>query len=430
MPATLTYHHARADLTFTWDGGTQITIRPGNTVPSWGVYPDRIDIREPDMWRSDLLPTDQRPPHRTGLDVVLLPFTPQALRDACGAWWEGREINTGRDFAQHPWAWDVFGGKVRVRYQGGAAIEATPADSEDWRPVIDLWANDRTPADVTTTWLTRRVDGWTTGVLEQEGICTPQQGAPDPVRHGDRAHDEIVAWTTRSLPTQAKADSITGAWHTWISTTARDVWNAPGGPGPWRNAGIAERPITDRAAWTYQDATADGTRFNFVWRGGKAVHVTSPDNPRLATLDDSTFLLHPREQATGTLLAWLQKQAQQWIAACNTANTHVPTPYTTLRHAPWRIVLTGPGLHREAPYLTEDEVYAAARKAQHQAANDQGVTFRSLTSYTDHANGVRGIRVQRRNPDENRWETHSRPWHKNTPAEDALTPYSSGHPAS
>jgi hypothetical protein len=441
VPATLTYHHDRADLTFTWNGGTQIMIRTGNTVPSWGIYPDRIDVREPDLWRSDLLPAHQRPPHRTGADVVLLPFTQEALQETCDAWWEGREITTGRDFAEHSWTTHEFSGRVQVRYRGGPVIEAAltehcqpvPADSKDWQPIIDLAADDRTPTDVTTDWLYRRTSGWSTGVLEHLGIHAPQQ-VPDPARYGDHADGSVIAWTIRHLPTQVKADSTWGAWTTWFATTAREVWDAPQGPEQWRNAGIATRPVTDWAPWTYQDTTADGTRFNFLWFGGNCVHITSPDNPRLATLDDSTFLLHPREQATGPLLPWLQEQARQWIANCTTtqtvAQTLASTPGNALRHAPWQIELTGPGLSMHAPYLTEEEAYEVARRARDNAANDQGVTFRSIFRYNDSANGVSNVCVQRWNPEENLWQTHSRPWNKNTPAPDALIPYPSAAPAS
>ncbi|KNE80148.1 hypothetical protein AB0B04_32275 [Streptomyces xinghaiensis] len=245
MSATLTYRHERADLLFTWNGGTQIMIRTGSTVPSWGVYPGRIDVREPDLWRSDLLPAHQRPPHRTGADVVLLPFTQEALQEACDAWWEGREITTGRDFAEHPWQTTVFGNQVDVRYRGGPVIEAAPARTGHWRTVVDLAADGRTPAAVTTAYLSRRIHGWSTGVLEHLGIHTPQP-VPDPARYGDGTHDAITTWTIRNLPTQAKADSIIGAWHTWISNTVREAW-AEGA------ACTSPAPTTPGAAhWTAQ----------------------------------------------------------------------------------------------------------------------------------------------------------------------------------
>ncbi|MFI6278019.1 hypothetical protein [Streptomyces sp. NPDC050988] len=416
MPAALTYHHDRADLTFTWTSGRGITIRTGNTVPHWGVYPDRISVGE-------------------------LPFTLSALRDVCDAWWEGREITTGQNFAEHPWTTREFSGRVQVRYRGGPVIEAAltehhqpvPADSKDWQPIIDLAADGRTPTDVTTDWLYRRTSGWSTGVLEHLGIHAPQQ-VPDPARYGDGTEDSVIAWTIRHLPTQVKADCTWGAWTTWFATTARAVWDAPEGPAQWRNAGIATRPVTTWAPWTYQDTTADGTRFNFVWFGGNCVHITSPDNPRLATLDDATFLLHPREQATGPLLPWLQEQARQWAANCTTTTTVADilasTPGNSLRHAPWRIQLAGPGLSAGAPYLTEEEAYEVARRARDNAVNGEGVSYRSIFRYNDSANGVSNICVQRWDPEEKLWRTHSRPWNKNNPATDALTPYPGAAPAS
>ncbi|MCX4681669.1 hypothetical protein OG413_41445 [Streptomyces sp. NBC_01433] len=416
MSATLMYHHDRADLTFTWNSSTQITIRAGSTVPHWGVYPDRISVGE-------------------------LPFTLSALRDACDAWWEGREITTGRNFAEHPWTTYEFSGRVQIRYQGGPFIEAVltehcqplPANSMDWQPIIDLAADDRTPTDVTTDWLYRRTNGWTTGVLEHLGIHAPQQ-VPDSARYGDGTGDSVTAWTIRHLPTQVKADSTWGAWTTWFAATAREVWNAPQGPEQWRNAGIVTRPVADWAPWTYQDITADGTRFNFSWLGGNSVHITCPDNPRLATLYDSTFLLHPREQATGPLLPWLQEQARQWIANCTTTQTLAEilasTPGNSFRHAPWQIELAGPGLSAHAPCLTEEEAYKVARQARDNAANEEGVSFRSIFRYHDSANGVSNVCVKHWNPEENLWRTHSRPWNKNNPAPDALIPYPSAAPAS
>lgn len=415
MPATLTYHHERADLTFTWNSDTGITIRPGKTVPHWGVYPDRISFGE-------------------------LPFTLSALRDACDAWWEGREITTCRSFVERPWTTYEFSGQVQVRYRGGPVIEAAltehcrpvPADSKDWQPIIDLAADDRTPSDVTADWLHRRTSGWSTGVLEHLGIHAPQQ-VPDPARYGDGTDDSVIAWTIRNLPTQVKADCTAGAWHTWFATTARAVWEAPDGPAAWRNAGIATRPVTDWVPWTYQDTTADGTRFNFLWFGGNCVHITSPDNPSLATLGDATFLLHPREQATGPLLPWLEDQARQWAANCtttqNVADILASTPGNALRHAPWRIELTGPGLSRYAPFLTQEEAYEVARRARDNAANGEGVSFRSIFRYHDCANGVSSVCVQRWDPEENLWRTHSRPWKKNNPATDALIPCPGSAPA-
>ena len=409
MPATLTYHHDRADLTFTWTKSAGITIRAGETVPHWGVYPNRISFGG-------------------------LPFTLSALREACDAWWEGSEIHTGHNFAEQPWTTHEFSGRVQVRYRGGAVIEAAltehcqpvPADSKDWQPIIDLAADDRTPTDVTADWLYRRTNGWSTGVLEHLGIHAPQQ-VPDPARYGDGTDDSVIAWTIRHLPKQVKADSTWGAWHTWFATTARAVWDAPEGPAQWRNAGIATRPVTDWAPWTYLDATADGTRLNFVWFGGNCIHITSPDNPRLATLNDATFLLHPREQATGPVLPWLQEQARQWAANCTTMQTVAAilasTPGNALRHAPWRVELTGPGLSASAPYLTEQEAYEVARQARDNAAKGEGVSYRSVSSYNDSANGVSHICVKRWNPEEDVWRAHSLPWNKSNPATDALIPY-------
>lgn len=427
MSATLTYRHERADLVFTWNGGTQIMIRTGSTVPSWGVYPGRIDVREPDLWRSDLLPAHQRPPHRTGADVVLLPFTQEALRGACDAWWEGREITTGRDFAEYPWQTTVFGSRVDVRYRGGPVIEAAPAGTGHWRTVVDLAAGGLTPAAVTTAWLSRRVNGWSTGVLEHLGIHTPQP-VPDPARYGDGTHDAITAWTIRNLPTQVEADSIIGAWHTWIGNTVREVWVAPDGPERWRNAGIAERPVTDWEPWTYQDSTADGTRFNFVWCGGRSVYVTSPDTPRRGTLDGSTFLLHPAELAPGPLLPWLEDQARQWIATCNAAGALTDTPGSLLFHAPWQLFLEGPGVGRHVPFLTKEEAYKAARLARDKAAKGEGISFRSQFAHNDYVSGVRSIRVQRWDSDEGLWRTDNHPWKKYAAAPDALTPYSTDPP--
>ncbi|MCQ1577243.1 hypothetical protein [Streptomyces parvus] len=390
-------------------------IRTGSTVPYWGVYPDRISFDE-------------------------LPFTFDALRDACDAWWEGREVTTSRNFTERPWTTQEFNGQVQVRYRGGPVIEAALteryqpvlADSEDWQPIIDLAAADRAPADVTADWLYRRTSGWSTGVLEHLGIHAPQQ-VPDPARYGDGTEDSIIAWTIRHLPIQAKADSTYGAWNTWFAATAREVWDASEGAAQWRNAGFTTRPVSDWAPWTYQDITADGTRFNFLWFGGNSVHITSPDNPRLATLDDATFLLHPREQATGPLLTWLQEQARNWAANCTTtqtvADTLASTPGNILRHAPWQVELTGPGLSRYAPCRTAEEAYEVARQARDNAADGEGVSFRSIFSHNDSANGVSNVCVQRWNPEESLWQAHSRPWNKNTPTADALTPYPSTAPA-
>ena len=405
MTTTLTYQHDRADLTFTWNKGTGITIRTGRTVPYWGVYPSRLSSFDE------------------------LPFTQSALRDFCDAWWEGREINTGRDFAEQPWQSWEFNGRIQVRYRGGPVIEAAPTEygkpvsaySKDWQPIVDLAADDRTPTTVTADWLDRRTSGWSTGVLERLGIH-PLQQVPDPARYGEGTEDSVIAWTIRHLPTQVKADSTWGAWTTWFATTARELWDAPEGPAQWRNAGISRRRVTEWAPWTYRDATADGTRFNFLWLGGNTVHITSPDNPRLATLDNATFLLHPREQATGPLLTWLQEQARQWTANCtakqSVAHMLASTPGNALRHAPWRVELTGPGLSASAPCLTEEEAYAMARRARDNAAKGEGVSFRSIFRYNDFAHGVSNVCVRRWNREENLWQAHSR----NDPATDALVP--------
>ncbi len=319
MTDQFTYRHARADLVFTWDGGCQIKIRAGRTCPGWSVVPDRFDIREPELWRTDLLPEAERPKFPRDFDVVMVPATQEAFEEVCNAWWEGRDIPTGRDFARNPMLIKGMSGHslcaFDVRYTGGASIEASPAGLGDWRPIVDLAADGHTASDVTATWLMGRVDGWIIGVFERLGVVTPQ-GAPDPTRYGWDSHDQIMRWTTGHLPAMVSASNPSAAWRTWFHSQVRDLWALPDGPEAWRNAGIPVQYVSNCRPLTYERETADGMRWNFVWCGQPYAYVYSPDSDRPVAIEaDCRFLERPGDAADGPVLAWFKQQADAWIAA-------------------------------------------------------------------------------------------------------------------
>jgi hypothetical protein len=68
------FHHRRADLHFSWDGWMQVRVRAGTNLTR-GLFPDRFDIREP-----DLRDPSRHPMHPTDGSVHFVPETPGGVR--------------------------------------------------------------------------------------------------------------------------------------------------------------------------------------------------------------------------------------------------------------------------------------------------------------------------------------------------------------
>jgi hypothetical protein len=334
-----TYRHPHADIAFEWDGGTQIKIHTsasygtGGTCPGWGVVPDRVDIREADLWQSDLLPENERPEFPTGGSVVMLDHTQEAFEAACNAWWNGEHIKTSRDFRAHPMV--IKGGSgmfvctLDYRYTGGDVIEASPAGLGDWRPIVDLADDNMTPDQVTTEWLYGRLNGWQIGFMQLHGVLGERPD--DPARYDDGAHDAHLAWVHRWFPGEVAKDCSAGVWRAWLAGRLADGFRR-GETEQWRNAGIPVQHIAKWSPWTAQRATADGRRWNFVWCGYPYAFVYSPDTDRPTgnTVEACRWILRPQERDLGgmTVRAWLDAQADAFVARidADTRATITATP--------------------------------------------------------------------------------------------------------
>lgn len=291
MATRFTYTDERADLTFTWDGWRQIHIRPGRSVPPW-AYADRFDIREPDL--------------RDG-SVHFVPQTQEGFEETCRRWLDGADVRAGlRDFTADPWharGHGLTGGAFEMRYTGGDVIEARPADTGDYRPVIDLAHDGKRPADVSSHWLHGRTHGWSDGWITGHGI-TPTGS--------DLDLDDARIRFAQSLPSQRPHDSLVGRWHRWCEATAREEFSGDGWMGH-RNAGAYVRHPSSRP-WHHRTTGPDGTRWNFAWNGGPYAHVYSPDRrPEGEPKDRHKLVLRPEHEAGGLdVYGWLTAYAELW----------------------------------------------------------------------------------------------------------------------
>lgn len=276
----------------------QIMVRPGEFAPTW-AFPERVDIREPDLRdpaRHPMYPADG--------SVHFVPYTQDAFEALCDTWWRGGEICVGvRNYAADPWQWRSFGitqGAFRYRYTGGNHIEATPAEMEAWRPLIDLVAAGKTPSTVSTTWLIERVHGWEIAWLATHGILDRGDGL-------DRA---IATWTTAHLPAPGPRGSLSGQFGTWIYRQATQEFTS----NTWQvghNLGDDTRRVTTWQPWATTRDDPDGTRWNFWWCGDPYAYVYTPD--RHLTREETHFALHPDQVADGPVTQWLTRRADAWM---------------------------------------------------------------------------------------------------------------------
>ncbi|WP_158892679.1 hypothetical protein [Amycolatopsis anabasis] len=291
-----TFHHERADLRFSWDGWMQIKVRAGQFAPR-GVFPDRFDIREPDLRdpaRHPVIPEDG--------SVHFVPLTQEAFEALCDTWWRGREICVGlRDYAADPWqirSWGHTLGAFRYRYTGGSHIEISPGVVETWHPLIDLARDARTPSTVSTVWLMNRVHGWEVAWLAEHGIV-------------DRRHDldrAIVDWTIANLPAPGARGSLIGQFDAWVYRQAEEefgnrVW------ARWRNLGEPVRRVTGESPWSTTRDDPNGERWNFWWAGHHA-YVYSPD--RQLTAEQTLLAERDEALAQDKPTEWLQHRAEAW----------------------------------------------------------------------------------------------------------------------
>ncbi|MEU9757752.1 hypothetical protein AB0D90_32325 [Streptomyces althioticus] len=267
-PQALVHVDTHADVTFTWDGWMQIHITNGTSVP-WQAWPNRIDVREPDLRRDDL--KSLFPHHPDDPSVHFIPVTQANLADASRTWMDGGYITAGRrDYTRYPWeagTWGWICGALDVRYRGGDYIEATPHDTNSWQPIIDITLDGYAPDLVSTTWLRERVDGWLLAFLEYYGIDTDAEDI----------HDAAMAWTRHHLPTSSNSMSPATAWSTWVAKKVTGLWQS----GEWqqlRDAGRAWRSVYERP-WYEARTAPDGTRWNFLWTGTPFAYAYSPDLP-------------------------------------------------------------------------------------------------------------------------------------------------------
>lgn len=259
----LIYRDPHADVTFVWDGWMQILIRNGLSVPL-SAWPDRFDIREPDLRRDDL--KAQFPHYPDDPSVHFIPVTLTDLEDTCRTWMRGEHLAAGRrDYTTYPWQGSTYGwilGVLDVRYLGGDSIEATPRGTQNWRPIIDLAHDGHTPLTVATTWLQARVNGWILAFLARHGIDTAS---------GD-LHAAVLQWATTTLTHGASAAS---AYSAWLDRTVNDLWTS-GDIETYRNAGGSWRSTASRR-WYARRTAADGVRWNFLWTGTPFAYAYSPD---------------------------------------------------------------------------------------------------------------------------------------------------------
>ncbi|WP_338675959.1 hypothetical protein V1460_25545 [Streptomyces sp. SCSIO 30461] len=120
---------------------------------------------------------------------------------------------------------------MEVRYTGGLHIEMTPAEQNNWKPVIELAASGRTLTRITTKWLMGRCNGWELAVFEALGVTGVSQDS-DPAR---------TAWVQKHRPPYGK-ECIVGNWQEWIYEAMRNGWQS-GRMNEWTDLGGYERPV-------------------------------------------------------------------------------------------------------------------------------------------------------------------------------------------
>ncbi|MFD9964903.1 hypothetical protein [Amycolatopsis sp. NPDC058986] len=307
----LTFHHPDADLHFSWDGGMQILIRSGNSLPA-GAFPDRVDIREPDH----------------GTPTHLFPWTQAAFDALCDTWWRGSELGAGlRDYAADPWqhrSWGPTEGVFRYRYAGGSHIEIAHANIADWYPLIGLDASGRTPGVLSTGWLMERTHGWELAWLAAHGISSPSDDFDD-------LYAAIVTWSRAQLPAPGPRDSIMGVFSSWLYRTVAaefttDGWQHHHDRGAARSYVTPERPVTTTRR------AQDGTRWNFTWLGHPYACVWSPD--RQLSNGEHYFAGRPSCRERLAAQQWLDEQADTWLHAMQRTG-RIPEPVAP-RPAPAR----------------------------------------------------------------------------------------------
>ncbi|MFG3403670.1 hypothetical protein [Streptomyces sp. NPDC048142] len=275
------YYHPDADITFRWDGWMQVMIRPGPSVP-WGTYSDRFDIREPDLRIKNFFNDGTYDP-----SVHFVPRTREAFEAMCDDFFRGRHVAAGlRDYNKYPWSsrsWGWSMGAMEFRYTGGTHIEMSPAEQNDWKPVIELAASGRTLTRLTTGWLMRRCDGWELAVFETLGVT----GAS---KDFDRARTD---WVQKHRPLYGK-ECIVGNWKEWIYKAMRTGWR-DGRVEEWKDLGGYERHLGDRP-WHAQRTDVDGTRWNFTWQGHPYAYVYSPDLGKPLPDNEYLWVLRPRSR--------------------------------------------------------------------------------------------------------------------------------------
>ncbi|MEW1548442.1 hypothetical protein [Streptomyces tsukubensis] len=293
------YYHPDADVTFSWNGWMQVMIRTGPSVP-WGAYSDRFDIREPDLRIKDFFNDGAYDP-----SVHFVPRTQQAFETMCNDFFHGRQPGAGlRNYTRYPWtsrSWGPSMGAMEFRYTGGLHIEMTPAEQNDWKPVIELAASDRTLPRLTTTWLMGRCHGWELAVFEALGFTGASQDF-------DRAR---TAWVQKHLPPVGK-ECIVGNWSEWIYETMRTGWQS-GRMKKWTDLGGHERHVGDHP-WHAQRTDADGKRWNFTWKGAPYAYIYSPDLGKPLPEREYLWLLQPETQSGDqNVFEWLDRQADEWV---------------------------------------------------------------------------------------------------------------------
>jgi len=326
QPAThqdLVHVDPHADITFHWDGWMQVRISNGTSVP-WSAWPDRFDIREPDLRRDDL--KSLFPHHPDDPSVHFIPVTHANLIDACTTWMQGGYVSAGRrDYTRFPWQGSTYGwivGVLDVRYRGGDTIDAAPRGTDAWQPIIDITADGYAPDLVSSTWLRERVDGWILAFLEHYGVDT----------NSEDLDDAVLRWTRHHLPTSSNAMSPAPAWSTWLEKKVTGLWQS----GEWQqhhNAGTAWRSPYERP-WYEARTAPDGTRWNFLWTGSPFAYAYSPDRP---TSPYDCLLTH--RPARG----------------CGPRNAHLARERLTRLADDW---MSGPALSPQARTAWSAEVYA------------------------------------------------------------------------
>ncbi|MFE6746010.1 hypothetical protein ACFVGM_09175 [Kitasatospora purpeofusca] len=155
---SLEYRRDDFGLTFRWSGDRRhISVKPDPGWDHWSFNECHFFVGEPDTHE------------------VLVAFDAATLKATADHWLAGEYGMPGvRDFTATPWQQRSYGptsGTWEYRYTGGRYIEATPAEIDDWKSVVDIEADGKPHGTFHTNWLYARWRAWEREWMRRIGVA-------------------------------------------------------------------------------------------------------------------------------------------------------------------------------------------------------------------------------------------------------------------